>query len=802
MSITSYAQNFEDVMLWRALSHIEHGFYIDVGAQDPIIDSVSLVFYERGWHGIHVEPLPHYADLLRQQRPGDTVIQAAVGNGPAVLCFFEIAGTGISTADASIAAQHRERGFDIRDITVPCITLSSIFDAGAEPEIHWLKIDVEGFEEHVLASWGSSQARPWIVVVESTLPLTQIETHEKWESILIAQGYDPVYFDGLNRYYVSEAHQELKAAFLTPPNVFDGFALNGTSSSSFHKLIETRYQEKISVARSQADLQKHSADNEIERLRGSIATFERTISEREQEFGARLLAVQKQSAEEGTERDREHSEQVQTLQHQHTEKFNQAKQDLETLLRTLAQREQELGAQLLAIQEQATKDAAEQARLHAEREHVLGQQLHSAHQEFRRLAQDLENRERAHVVQNSLSQQALNDLLRTQVQRETDIASLLMRTQQQAHKEIAVQASNHQQQLDALQRGLAEREQTLNLQLKTREQELREKALVSDAAQKRYVELLQAERATSEARQAALNVLQNELAKIQTSLLFRLSAPFRAIASHGSQAVTRKIEHRLKHPQVALPSSALADADISPANESATEHHVSKSITATNDQSLRAAMPIPLNKYPDLESLLQYQDRKFVEHAYLALLNRQPDPTGFAFYVDRLRAGVPKIQILGEIFASAEAKRIGKHISGLREAMRRQALRRLPVVGPLMKIFVKVGSHSTLEIQLRVIEQRAYLLSQQAELQVAQLELVIKRLQELIKKGTLANPPVVFTNSPATTLDAIEASAAAIAPPSIFSKPIVFEPAPSNEVIQQLAKALAASQEARQLSDR
>lgn len=32
MTFVSYAQNFEDVMLYRALKHVEKGFYIDVGA--------------------------------------------------------------------------------------------------------------------------------------------------------------------------------------------------------------------------------------------------------------------------------------------------------------------------------------------------------------------------------------------------------------------------------------------------------------------------------------------------------------------------------------------------------------------------------------------------------------------------------------------------------------------------------------------------------------------------------------------------------------------------------------------------
>ena len=32
------------------------GFYIDVGAGHPIADNVTFWLYERGWHGIAVEP--------------------------------------------------------------------------------------------------------------------------------------------------------------------------------------------------------------------------------------------------------------------------------------------------------------------------------------------------------------------------------------------------------------------------------------------------------------------------------------------------------------------------------------------------------------------------------------------------------------------------------------------------------------------------------------------------------------------------------------------------------------------------
>ena len=61
MTFVSYAQNFEDVILWRALKHVKEGFYVDIGAQDPVINSVSLAFYEHGWRGVHVEPHSGYA---------------------------------------------------------------------------------------------------------------------------------------------------------------------------------------------------------------------------------------------------------------------------------------------------------------------------------------------------------------------------------------------------------------------------------------------------------------------------------------------------------------------------------------------------------------------------------------------------------------------------------------------------------------------------------------------------------------------------------------------------------------------
>ena len=47
MTFISYAQNFKDVILWRVLNHVKNGTYIDVGANDPVADSVTNAFYQQ-----------------------------------------------------------------------------------------------------------------------------------------------------------------------------------------------------------------------------------------------------------------------------------------------------------------------------------------------------------------------------------------------------------------------------------------------------------------------------------------------------------------------------------------------------------------------------------------------------------------------------------------------------------------------------------------------------------------------------------------------------------------------------------
>ena len=231
MTFISNAQNFEDVILWRTLNRVENGFYIDVGAWSPDEDSVTRAFYERGWQGINIEPNPVFHRQLEQRRPRDTNLCLAISDreGMATMNFVGGTGSGLSTLDDAIAAKYHQSDWKVDRQQVAVTTLQAIWQQHVpnRREVHFLKIDIEGLEEAALRANDWAKYRPWIIVVEAVLPNSKVESHERWEPVLLQADYRFAYADGLNRFYVAKEHSELLPALRYPPNVFDGFKLQG-----------------------------------------------------------------------------------------------------------------------------------------------------------------------------------------------------------------------------------------------------------------------------------------------------------------------------------------------------------------------------------------------------------------------------------------------------------------------------------------------------------------------------------------------------------------------------------------------
>jgi FkbM family methyltransferase len=249
MTFISYAQNFEDVMLWRALKHIENGFYIDAGAWSPDEDSVTRAFYERGWRGINIEPNPFWHEKLLEKRPEDINLPVALGDKEEdVNLYVVVDTTGLSTTTAEYAEKNQADGRSIQAIQCRAVSLNKVwYDHVGKKQVHFLKIDVEGAEEPVLRGNDWTKNRPWIVIIESVFPNTKNTTHDLWERFLIDADYAHAYSDGINRYYIAREHSDLLPAFAYPPNIYDGFKLSAHVQADASLNVLSRQHEDLSL---------------------------------------------------------------------------------------------------------------------------------------------------------------------------------------------------------------------------------------------------------------------------------------------------------------------------------------------------------------------------------------------------------------------------------------------------------------------------------------------------------------------------------------------------------------------------
>lgn len=263
----SYAQNFEDVMLRRVFRNRKFGFYIDVGAFDPAVESVTKFFYDEGWSGINIEPNDCMYRKLLQERPRDINLKLAVGEREESRLMHMFAQIGNSTFEESVRDHYVGRGFETEDQAVRVSTLAAVCRDFVKQEIDFLKIDCEGWEGPVIKGADWDRFRPIVLIVEATAPDTTIPNWTAWEPYLVQTAhYDFVYFDGLNRFYVRHEYSHLRSHFEVPPNVFDGFKPYAMQTAEQER--EGLRQERDALAARIAQLEAESAGLAEEAARG------------------------------------------------------------------------------------------------------------------------------------------------------------------------------------------------------------------------------------------------------------------------------------------------------------------------------------------------------------------------------------------------------------------------------------------------------------------------------------------------------------------------------------------------------
>ncbi|SDK62181.1 methyltransferase, FkbM family [Lentzea albidocapillata subsp. violacea] len=264
----SYAQNAEDVLLARLFHGRVTGRYVDVGASDPVEDSVTKHFYDFGWRGINVEPIPAQVEALRKARPGDVTLAIALGAKPGSAVLHHVVNrSGWSTLDSALASTYQaESTLEIVPVEVEVRTLADVLDEHPGV-VDFLKIDVEGEELAVIEGADWDRHRPRVVVVEATEPGSTKPAHQAWDPLMTAAGYRCALFDGLNRFYAQADDAEALELLAVPANVFDKYIRADAAEQRAARMAEIAYIRRLEEAVREAEQAKEHELVEFDALR-------------------------------------------------------------------------------------------------------------------------------------------------------------------------------------------------------------------------------------------------------------------------------------------------------------------------------------------------------------------------------------------------------------------------------------------------------------------------------------------------------------------------------------------------------
>lgn len=173
---TTYSIEAEDLIVERLFYHLlgnpldTPGFYLDLGACDPIRASNTHRLYKRGWHGINIEPNPAAIQKFKAIRPRDITLNMAMGPDGEIGQYFSFDDpllNGFHTQD--VIDHHVSRGYELLSqqsipfVSVNNLLLSYVPDGQT---IDYLNIDVENMEFRILSEWDFSRWRPQVISIE------------------------------------------------------------------------------------------------------------------------------------------------------------------------------------------------------------------------------------------------------------------------------------------------------------------------------------------------------------------------------------------------------------------------------------------------------------------------------------------------------------------------------------------------------------------------------------------------------------------------------------------------------------
>jgi len=193
-----YSQDDEETLIRSFFQDRRGGFFLDVGAGDPIRHSTTYYLEKHlGWTGIAVDAIAEYSDDYAKARPGTRFFTYFAGDKSDMARDFYVS----EERNFSSATGSDPRGGVYQKRKVATIALDDLLGREKINRIDFLSMDIEGSEPLALAGLDVARFRPELVCVEISSPELghAIAEYFALRGCREVSAYRAI--DGINRYY-------------------------------------------------------------------------------------------------------------------------------------------------------------------------------------------------------------------------------------------------------------------------------------------------------------------------------------------------------------------------------------------------------------------------------------------------------------------------------------------------------------------------------------------------------------------------------------------------------------------------
>lgn len=182
------------------------GFYVDVGAYDPVIFSNTHFFYVNGWRGINIDARPGSRALFEKVRPRDVNLEIGIAATEGTLTYYFVGENSTMNSFSREFLEHIDMLSQVKkEIAVSVLPLRKVLETHlpSGQAIDFMTVDVEGHDLATLQSNDWQRFRPHFVVVEDAVVRAEDSPIVQF---MRSQGYDVcaqnvIILDKINEYF-------------------------------------------------------------------------------------------------------------------------------------------------------------------------------------------------------------------------------------------------------------------------------------------------------------------------------------------------------------------------------------------------------------------------------------------------------------------------------------------------------------------------------------------------------------------------------------------------------------------------